>query len=99
MEQVKVNLTVNISKQGSHFVAYSPALDISTSGKNEVEAKKRFEELVEIFFEELKERGTTEEVLTELGWHKGQPAAPSHAASQWLPPRTTEVEVRVPVLA
>ena len=51
-------------------VAYSPALDIATSGKNEKEASKRFAELVMIFFEELKEMGTTDDVLSELGWHK-----------------------------
>lgn len=98
MEDVKLSLAVNISKQGSRFVAYSPALDISTSGKDEVEAKRRFGELVDIFFEELQESGATEDVLTELGWNKSRPAQ-THAASQWLPPRTVQVEVRVPALA
>ena len=99
MEDVKLSLTVNISKQGSRFVAFSPALDISTSGKDEAEAKKRFEELVEIFFEELHELGTTEDVLTELGWNKVQPKTSAHSAAQWLPPHTTQVQVKVPVLA
>jgi len=94
-----MSLTVNISKQGRRFVAYSPALDISTSGKDEVEAKKRFEELVAIFFEELKETGTTDDVLTELGWHKGQPTTPKSTVSEWMPPHTTQVEVRVPAFA
>ncbi|MDP3646219.1 MAG: hypothetical protein Q8R25_03965 [bacterium] len=99
MKEAKLSLTVNISEHGSRFVAYSPALDISTSGKDETEAKERFEKLVDIFFEELQESGATEEVLTELGWNKSQPKSHTHTASQWLPPRTAQVEVRIPALA
>ena len=94
-----MSLTVNIAQQGSRFLAYSPALDISTSGKDEAEAKKRFEELVDIFFEELQESGMTDEVLTELGWHKSQTTSSAHIKPQWVPPRTTEVKVNIPVLA
>jgi len=88
-----LNLSVNISKQGKRLVAYSPALDISTSGKNLKDAQKKFAEIATIFFEELQEAGTTEDVLTELGWHKKQ--------NSWNPPRvtSTQVGIRIPVFA
>lgn len=72
MSKTKVNfrLPVTILKEGNDFVAYSPALDISTVGSSFEEAQERFDEMVEIFFEELAERGTIDEVLQELGWVK-----------------------------
>lgn len=65
---VNLNLPVIILKEGDVFVAYTPALDISTVGKTFEQAEQRFDELVTIFFEELSEAGTTEEVLLDLGW-------------------------------
>ncbi|MEK7185421.1 MAG: hypothetical protein AAB726_02255 [Patescibacteria group bacterium] len=64
------NLPVVITKQNKHFVAYTPALDISTSGKSEKDVKKRFVELVNIFLEEIIEKKTVDGVLYELGWEK-----------------------------
>lgn len=66
----KLQLQVSFLKEGKRFVAYSPALDLSTSGKNLKEAKKHFEEIVDIFLEELVKMGTLEEVLLNLGWQK-----------------------------
>jgi len=70
-------LPVSIFREGRYFIAYSPALDLATSGKSYEEVKRRFNEVVEIFFEELREKGTLREVLEELGWqkidHKWQP--------------------------
>lgn len=71
-------LPVVITKQGNRFVAYTPALDISTSGKSEKEVRSRFEELANIFFEEIVEEGTLQDVLTELGWKRAQ--------KKWAPP-------------
>ncbi len=70
MVPTSLQLSVDITKQGKRYIAHSPALDISTSGKTEKEAQKRFQTLVPLFFEELAEMGTTEKVLTELGWKK-----------------------------
>jgi len=65
-----VNLPVAIFREGKYFVAYTPALDLSTSGKSFEEVKRRFDELVKIFFEEIIKNGTLPEVLQELGWRK-----------------------------
>lgn len=81
--QVQFSLPVTILKEDKSFIAYTPALDISTVGETFQEAKKRFEELVHIFFEEIIEKGTLNEVLIELGWKKQEkmfipPAVVSH---------------------
>ncbi len=71
-------LSVSILKEGKRYIAYTPTLDLSTSGKTYEEARKRFEEIVTIFFEELVKKGTLEEVLLGLGWNKLQ--------AKWNPP-------------
>jgi len=83
---LKVNLPVSIIREGKNFVAYTPALDLSTSGKSYDETKKRFEEIVEIFFEETIKKGTFEESLRDLGWKKVQ--------SKWTPPIVISQESR-----
>ncbi len=80
MKKVKLefNLPVSIIKEGKSYIAYTPALDLSTSGKDYEEVKKRFYKIVNIFFEEIAKKGTMEEVLKELGWKK--------IKTKWNPP-------------
>lgn len=68
----KINyiLPVNIFKEQDTFVAYTQALDLSTVGKTFDEVKKNFTEAVQIFFKEIIEKGTLEEVLKDYGWQK-----------------------------
>lgn len=73
------NLPVVITKQNKRFVAYTPALDLSTSGKSEKEVKMRFVELANLFLEEVILAGTVDDVLSELGWKKTQ--------KNWNPPK------------
>lgn len=96
MEKINIALKipVTILKEGKKFVAYTPVLDLSTSGRSVKSVKKHFSEIVEIFFDELLKKGTMNEVLTSLGWKK--------VKKQWAPPK--EIEhchefLRVPVLA
>jgi hypothetical protein len=87
------SLPVHITKQGKRFVAYTPALDISTSGKSEKEVKVRFTEIVALFLEEIMEAGTINDVLSELGWKKEQ--------KKWTPPRvisSQHIGFNIPVL-
>jgi hypothetical protein len=87
------NLSVIITKQNKRFVAYTPALDICTSGKTEKEAKTRFVELANIFLEELVEMGTANDVLSELGWTKVQ--------KKWVPPKVVSspyINLSIPIL-
>jgi|SRR3990167_9550512 len=78
------NLPVLITKQNKRFVAYTPALDISTSGKSEKDVKKKFVELANIFLEEIIEKKTVNDVLSELGWKKVQ--------KSWAPPKIISSE-------
>lgn len=82
------SLPVAILKEGDAFIAYTPALDISTAGDTLEEAKKRFKEAVGIFFEEISEAGTVDDVLIELGWQKidnqlTPPVVVSHQTEQF----------------
>ncbi|MCR4277429.1 MAG: type II toxin-antitoxin system HicB family antitoxin [Candidatus Berkelbacteria bacterium] len=70
MKQLAVSLPVSIFKEGQSFVAYTPALDLSTFGVSIEEARKNFTEATELFFEETERMGTTEEALLSLGWEK-----------------------------
>ena len=69
---------VSILREGEKYIAYTPALDLSTSGDSYEETKKRFGEIVDIFIEELIKKGTLEQVLFDLGWKKIQ--------TKWNPP-------------
>ena len=90
---LELNLPVSFITEGDQIVAYTPALDISTSGKNEAEATANFNELVQIFFKDLIENNTMDVVLTELGWQKIE--------KQWNPPVVSQhsLNVRVPAFA
>lgn len=88
---LEFKLPVSILREGKKYVAYTPALDLSTSGVIYEEVKKRFSEIVNIFFEELIKKGTLEEVLRDLGWKRIQ--------AKWNPPVVISQEsqtVRVP---
>lgn len=90
----KVMLTVAFYREGNKFIAYSPALNLSTCGNSQEQAKRRFEEILEIFFAEVDKMGTLEDVLLECGWKKvGRPLR------HWQPPvfvGQAQEEVRLP---
>ena len=88
------SLPVQIIKQKNRYIAYTPVLDLSTSGRSVVEAKKRFAEIVDLFFEEIIEAGTLHSVLDELGWRK--------VDKNWQPPQIVSqnsVNFKIPALA
>lgn len=87
-------LPVSIFKEGKYFIAYTPALDLSTSAKTYESVQKRFAEVVNIFFEEINKKGTLDEVLKDLGWQK--------IKRQWAPPAIVSQkleEIRIPAMA
>lgn len=93
MTHIQLRLPVAFITEGEQVVAYTPALDLSTSGKDEAEAKVRFDEIIKIFFKDLVQNNTLDAVLSELGWHKLE--------GQWNPPVISQesVSVQVPVFA
>jgi len=93
MRHLSYELPVSITKQGRRFVAYTPALDISTSGKSVKDVQKRFQEIAALFLEEIFDSGTASDVLTELGWQKMQ--------KKWSPPKiisSSSLGIKVPSL-
>lgn len=90
ISRLDFKLEFSLIKEGSVYVAYTPALDISTYGKTKFEAKKNFSELVDCFFEEFTDRKDALEVVLEsLGWHKQK--------SIWQPPTVTHETVNISV--
>ncbi len=67
-------------KEGNKIVAWSPAIDLSTCGDTEEQARKRFAEAAKIFLDEIIRMGTVDDVLTECGWKKVMPEC------SWSPP-------------
>jgi hypothetical protein len=78
---IQAKIPMILFEEGNKFVAYSPAIDISTCRNTEEQARKRFIEAASIFFDEIINMGTVDDVLTECGWHK----LPHQQT--WLPPR------------
>jgi len=66
--KIEVNLPVIVLKEGNQFIAYTPALDVSTCGHTLAQAHKRFNEAIKLFLEECIRMGTLEEVLLDSGW-------------------------------
>jgi hypothetical protein len=79
-QRIEARIPVMFFEEDNKIIAYSPALDLSTCGYTEEQARKRFLEASQIFFDELIKMGTIEDVLSECGWRKvtGQ--------KTWAPP-------------
>lgn len=94
-EEKAVELPVTFIQDGDSVVAYTPALDLSTAGKDVEDAKKMFDEVVRIFFNDLVENNTVDEVLGSLGWTR------LPEKSTWEPPKFTQesIGVHIPIAA
>lgn len=84
-----INLPLVFLKERKTSIAFSPALDLSASGKTPQQAKENFQVVLRLFIEELIERGTLEEVLKEMGWSRHQ--------REWTPPITMKKIIYVPM--
>lgn len=90
----KVTLMVAFYRESNKFIAYSPALDLSTCGDTQEQAKRRFEEALQLFLEETDKMGSLEDVLLDCGWKKI-----GHPQRHWQPPifvGQTQKEVHLP---
>lgn len=65
---VKVDVQIVLFQEDETWVAYCPALELSSYGDNEQEAKKAFDEAMDIFLSETNRKGTLERCLLKLGW-------------------------------
>jgi predicted RNase H-like HicB family nuclease len=65
---IEVTLPVVLFQEGDQFVSYCPALELSSYGNSENEARQSFDEALEIFLEETTRKGTLEKYLLKKGW-------------------------------
>jgi predicted RNase H-like HicB family nuclease len=66
--KLEANLEVAFYKEGKYFVAYCPAVEVSSYASTIEKAKERFGEELKIFFDETVKRGTLEKLLIQYGW-------------------------------
>jgi len=78
MDSITLGINFIIVQEENQFIAYCPALELSSYGDNMEQARKRFEEEIEIFFEETAHRGTLEKYLLKLGWTLTQKPKPKY---------------------
>lgn len=64
------NLNVAIFKEGRTYIAFAPGLDLAAQGKTMEDVQKNFEEVLDIYLEEILDKGTLEKDLLRCGWHK-----------------------------
>jgi len=89
-----VRLNVHFIKHNDGIIAYAPALDLSTIGKTIKKAQRMIHEAVNLFLEDLIDRGTLDKVLSDLGW--------VYRRSSWLPPQPIKekaISLKIPTIA
>jgi len=63
-----IRIEVIITQEDDCYLAYCPALELSSYGDSLTDAKKAFGEALAIFIGETERKGTLEKVLLGLGW-------------------------------
>jgi len=79
-----VGIQVEIREEEGYFIAYCPALELSSFAQDLDTAKKRFVDEVAIFIVETKRKGTLEKYLLKMGWTLREKPVPSY-----IPPKIT----------
>ena len=75
---LNVNVQVALFQEDGIWVAYCPALEVSSYGDDKNEAKEAFEEAMQIFLSETDRKGTLERYLLKLGWQLQQKPKPMY---------------------
>lgn len=73
---LNVKVQVALFQEDGIWVAYCPALEVSSYGDDKNEAKGAFEEAMQIFISETERKGTLEKYLLKLGWQLQQKPKP-----------------------
>ena len=67
-KSIEVQLGVLIFQEDDSYLAYCPALQLSTYGDSISDAKEAFEDLVKSYVEDCQKMGTLEKDLRAHGW-------------------------------
>lgn len=88
--EITLCLVCTVKRDGrNRWVTGCPKLDLFSQGKSEDEAKKALEEAIFLWVEDCFERGTLEQALQEVGFHKVHPAV-IHSGDEHISLRTVK---------
>jgi hypothetical protein len=73
------SFTAHIFKEGATYVAYVPALDLSSCGATDEDARRNIRDAVRAFLKTSVEMGTLDEILEEGSYQR--------ESDNWNPPR------------
>lgn len=79
---LNVKVEVALFQEDGIWVAYCPALEVSSYGDDKDEAREAFEEAMQIFLAETERKGTLEKYLLKLGWQLQQKPKPMYNQPQ-----------------
>lgn len=88
---MEISYSVQVWREGSHFIAHAMPLDVASSGASPAHARAALEEAVRLFLETARRQGTLAEVLTDAGYEFGGEA--------WQSPEWVGVERHTAPLA
>ncbi len=74
----------HIFREAGTYVAYVPALDLSSCGATAEEARRNIRDAVRGFLATSTELGTLEEILTEAGYRR--------EGDRWIPPEFVSLD-------
>ena len=80
-KDLTLKVEVFLIREGNQYVAYCPALELSSYGNSAKEAKEAFRGAMDIFIDDTTKKGTFEKELLSLGWTLTQ--------SSYEPPRVS----------
>lgn len=75
---MKLFLTSKTWKEGKHYVAYNPELEVASQGKTLEEAEEMLKKAINLFIKTAKKIGTLSRILEETGFVKKE--------KKWLAP-------------
>lgn len=75
-DSIDVEVQVILFEEDKMWIAYCPALELSSYGDDPEDARKAFDEAMAIFFKETDRKGTLERYLLKLGWQLQQKPVP-----------------------
>jgi predicted RNase H-like HicB family nuclease len=78
------SFTAHIFKEGDAYVAYVPALDVSSCGTTSDEARHNIRDAVRGFLAASAAHGTLDEILEEAGYER--------KGEEWRPPEFISVD-------
>lgn len=67
-----INLIGYVDNDEDIFYFYSPALDLYSTGNDEIQAKEAFEEVLFLFIDFIMQNDTYEQELKKLGWKRNR---------------------------